>query len=155
MRAGLLLILTLGAVLCMTAQPGSARVVAGNHIAEMEQRGECILHVSLSCFVSLHMSLILFCWFHLPFRVCPTWFELLGGLAVLWWPWVRVPRKSFWPMSSCMVIKWDLSTAARTCQLPTQHNNRYLSCIGQAFVEYRNYLCNWFSEGSIDFLLLT
>jgi len=41
MRAGLLLILTLGAVLCMTAQPGSARVVAGNHIAEVEQNGEC------------------------------------------------------------------------------------------------------------------
>ena len=43
MRAGLLLILTLGAVLCMTAQPGSARAVGGKNIAEMQAYGECIV----------------------------------------------------------------------------------------------------------------
>jgi len=48
MRAGLLLILTLGAVLCMTAQSGSARVVRENRIAEMEQNGEYILCLFLA-----------------------------------------------------------------------------------------------------------
>ena len=41
MRAGLVIIFTVGAVLCMTAQPGSARAFAGNHIAEMAQSSEC------------------------------------------------------------------------------------------------------------------
>ena len=75
MRAGLLLILTLGAVLCMTAQPASARVVDENNFAEMEQSSEYLFYASYKPVLLLYSddSTLLF-------RLCPTWFELHNWL---------------------------------------------------------------------------
>ena len=100
MQAGLLLILTLGAVLCMTVQPGSARVVDGNYIAEVQHS-----EYNISLFRLLILSYRYFDYklvdFTFLFRLCPTWFELRGWLKLLQWPLVQVAReRSVWPMSS-------------------------------------------------------
>jgi len=123
MRAGLLLILTLGAVLCMTTQPGSARVFGRNHIAEVEQFGECILSLLYTprklVLDALTIS-FLFCWF---FRVCPAWFELPGFHWLLRWHFVRVSRYRVWRMS-LFSLKMGFINCSWNFRLPTQHNYR-------------------------------